>query len=100
MIDGVALNLFRGNVAGSADDLSGASNADHCYGFERFGQTKVRDVKMVRRVDEDILRLEIAMDDLGFMRRQNPRRQLFGKRRTRSKGSAPCLMIPQVLRLR
>jgi hypothetical protein len=61
---GIAGDLLRAHIGNRANHLTGAGvqrRAD--VGVDGAGQTEVEHLRLTRRVDEDVRRLEIAMDD-------------------------------------
>lgn len=61
MIDRPAFDLFGGHITGRADERTAAGHA-HLCSFEGSGETEVRNEDLIAISDEDIVRLEVAMD--------------------------------------
>ena len=59
-VDGFHL-LWR-HVARRAENLSGAGHHGD-FGFQRFGEPEIGDVDVVGFIDQDVLRLQVAVDD-------------------------------------
>lgn len=61
----VAVDLLRRDVVERADELTRAGQAGLA---ERQREAEVRQVRVVARADEDVLRLEVAVDEPGLVR--------------------------------
>ena len=76
---GVSPSLLRGHVAGRAHDLAGLGV--HVVGFQPLGQPEVGDLQHAVIGEQDVRRLQVAVDDARLVRfadRQNQRLQQLG----------------------
>ena len=71
-------HLLRRHVARRPHDLPGAGHLGD-FGFQRFGQPKIQDEQIVGLIDQDVLRLQVAVHHLFAVRRIQGRAQLAGE---------------------
>ncbi len=74
-VDRVAFDLLRRHVGGSADHAAGGGQP--VLVVDQLGDPEVEDLRLATVRDQDVVRLEVAVDDLVVVRDPDRRQQLL-----------------------
>src|SRR5579864_1805489 len=75
VVDGLAFDLLGRHVQWRAENGAGAGDAS-AIGFERLGDAEIGNINMVEVIEQNVLRLEVAVNNVDAMGRRERRREL------------------------